>query len=257
MSLLIGWIIFVAALLFSIMLHELGHFATAKWSGMKVSRFFLGFGNTVWSFRRGETEYGVKSMPVGGYVKIVGMTSLDEVDARPTSPARSAASGLEAHHRHGGRLVHALRAGVLPAGRCLARERRPGSTRRPPRSARSDCVPVSAAPPRPRTRAPAATPPPRRTRPGIRPGDKIVAIDGTAVHSWAGLGAAIRAQRGGQPVAVTVLRDGKQITLHATLRADTRLAGGSYLGIEAADASSGSARSAPPCRFAADTFGDG
>src|SRR5215475_9232800 len=80
MSLLIGWIIFIAALLFSIMLHELGHFATAKWSGMKVSRFFLGFGNTVWSTRRGETEYGVKALPVGGFVKIIGMTSLDEVD---------------------------------------------------------------------------------------------------------------------------------------------------------------------------------
>ena len=80
MSLLIGWIIFVAALLFSIMLHELGHFATAKWSGMKVSRFFLGFGNTIWSTQRGETEYGIKALPLGGFVKITGMTTLDEVD---------------------------------------------------------------------------------------------------------------------------------------------------------------------------------
>src|SRR6185437_16108403 len=90
MSLLIGWIIFVAALLFSIMLHELGHFATAKWSGMKVSRFFLGFGNTLWSFRRGETEYGVKALPVGGFVKIIGTVSLAEVD--PVDESRSFAS---------------------------------------------------------------------------------------------------------------------------------------------------------------------
>ena len=87
MSLLIGWIIFVAALLFSIMLHELGHFATAKWSGMKVTRFFLGFGNTLWSTQRGETEYGIKSLPVGGFVKIEGMTSLDDVD--PADESRS------------------------------------------------------------------------------------------------------------------------------------------------------------------------
>ena len=62
-----------------IMLHELGHFATAKWSGMKATEFFVGFGPRLWSIRRGETEYGVKAIPLGGYVKILGMTSLEEV----------------------------------------------------------------------------------------------------------------------------------------------------------------------------------
>src|ERR1700742_2243688 len=61
------------------MLHEAGHFATAKHYGMKASRFFVGFGPTIWSFRRGETEYGVKAIPAGGFVKIEGMTALEEL----------------------------------------------------------------------------------------------------------------------------------------------------------------------------------
>ncbi|MGH9000921.1 MAG: M50 family metallopeptidase [Acidimicrobiia bacterium] len=63
-----------------IMLHELGHFVMAKRAGMKVTEFFLGFGPRVWSTQRGETEYGVKAIPAGGYVRIIGMNNLEEVD---------------------------------------------------------------------------------------------------------------------------------------------------------------------------------
>jgi len=70
----------VAAIVLIVMLHELGHFATAKWSGMKVTEYFLGFGPRLWSVRRGETEYGVKAIPAGGYVRIVGMTTAEELD---------------------------------------------------------------------------------------------------------------------------------------------------------------------------------
>jgi len=80
-------LVVVLALVAMIMLHELGHFATAKWSGMKVTEYFLGFGPRLWSMRRGETEYGVKAIPAGGYVRIVGMTMLEEVD--PSDEARS------------------------------------------------------------------------------------------------------------------------------------------------------------------------
>lgn len=73
-------LIVVVALVIMIMLHELGHFATAKWSHMKVTEYFLGFGPRLWSVRRGETEYGIKAIPAGGYVKIVGMSHLEEVD---------------------------------------------------------------------------------------------------------------------------------------------------------------------------------
>jgi membrane-associated protease RseP (regulator of RpoE activity) len=77
-----GWGITLAVLGFviSIFLHEMGHYLTAKASGMKVTEFFLAFGPRLWSFRRGETEYGVKAIPAGAYVKIIGMNNLDEVD---------------------------------------------------------------------------------------------------------------------------------------------------------------------------------
>jgi len=70
----LGITLFVLALMLAIFLHEGGHFTTAKLFGMKVERFFLGFGPTIWSFRRGETEYGVKAFPLGGFCKIAGMS---------------------------------------------------------------------------------------------------------------------------------------------------------------------------------------
>jgi membrane-associated protease RseP (regulator of RpoE activity) len=69
----LGVVIFFGAILLSIGLHELGHMIPAKAFGGKVTQYFIGFGPTVWSRRRGETEYGVKAIPLGGYVKIVGM----------------------------------------------------------------------------------------------------------------------------------------------------------------------------------------
>src|SRR5947209_18300662 len=80
MSYTLGVLFFVIALLLSVMLHEAGHFLTARRYGMKATQFFVGFGPTLWSTRRGETEYGVKAIPAGGFVKIVGMTPLEEVD---------------------------------------------------------------------------------------------------------------------------------------------------------------------------------
>ncbi len=69
----LGVVIFFVAILASIGLHELGHMIPAKKFGGKVTQYFVGFGPTVWSKQVGETEYGVKAIPLGGYVKIVGM----------------------------------------------------------------------------------------------------------------------------------------------------------------------------------------
>ena len=101
MTSLLGIALFVLALMLAIFLHEGGHFTTAKLFGMKVERFFLGFGPTIWSFRRGETEYGVKAFPLGGFCKIAGMSpyendgnfleedrSADRPAAEPTPPER-------------------------------------------------------------------------------------------------------------------------------------------------------------------------
>lgn len=69
---------FLAIVLF-VTAHEAGHFLAAKATGMKATEFFFGFGPRLWSFKRGETEYGFKALPLGGYVKIVGMSALEEV----------------------------------------------------------------------------------------------------------------------------------------------------------------------------------
>ncbi|MSZ63311.1 MAG: peptidase, partial [Actinobacteria bacterium] len=74
---ILGILAFVFALLFSVMIHEFGHYLTAKRYGMKVSEFFLGFGARIWSTRRGETEFGLKAIPAGGYCKIEGMVPTD------------------------------------------------------------------------------------------------------------------------------------------------------------------------------------
>ena len=74
---ILGILAFVVALLLSVMIHEFGHYLTAKRYGMKVSEFFLGFGTRIFSMQRGETEFGIKAIPAGGYCKIEGMTPGD------------------------------------------------------------------------------------------------------------------------------------------------------------------------------------
>ena len=80
-------LIFIVALIVVVFLHELGHYLTAKWSHMKVTEFFIGFGPRIWSVRKGETEYGLKPIPAGAYVKIPGMNNIDQVD--PADEART------------------------------------------------------------------------------------------------------------------------------------------------------------------------
>ena len=70
----------VLAIVFFVFLHELGHYVTARMTGMKATEFFIGFGPRIWSFRRGETEYGIKPILAGAYVRIIGMNNLEEVD---------------------------------------------------------------------------------------------------------------------------------------------------------------------------------
>lgn len=74
-----SWLWVFVGFCFLIILHEAGHFVAAKATGMRVERFFLFFGPTIWSFKRGETEYGVKAIPLGGYVKITGMNPEEDV----------------------------------------------------------------------------------------------------------------------------------------------------------------------------------
>ncbi|CAB4891711.1 unannotated protein [freshwater metagenome] len=75
------WVfVFVSGLLMSVFLHECGHYVTARKSGMKVTQFFMGMGPRLWSFKRGDIEYGVRALPIGAFVRIIGMNNLDETD---------------------------------------------------------------------------------------------------------------------------------------------------------------------------------
>jgi membrane-associated protease RseP (regulator of RpoE activity) len=224
MSFLLGVAIFVVALLASIMLHEAGHFATAKLFGMKATQFFVGFGRTVWSRRRGETEYGVKAIPAGGFVKIVGMTDLEDVD--PADEPRSF------RKQPGWQRIIVLAAGsfmhfvlalvllfIVAAGIGLE-SASTGTTV----GAVESCVPANVT-----SGCVKGDPASPATQAGVRVGDRIVSIGGVRVNSWTQMGKAIRDQQIGQEVPVVVDRHGKLVTLHATLASLT--GHGSYLGV--------------------------
>ena len=226
---LLGWVIFIVALLFSVMLHESGHFVTAKKFGMKVTQYFVGFGTTLWSTRRGETEYGIKALPLGGFVKIVGMTSMDEVD--PADEPRS-------FRRHpawqrlivlfAGSFMHFVLALVLlfllAAAIGLDND---NTTQLGPVAA---CVPASATAFDNGTCS-ASDPASPAKAAGIQAGDKVVSFDGKPVSTWTALGNDIRSTPPHRTVPVVVRRDGHQVTLHVTLAAVSGRSG-SYLGVE-------------------------
>jgi membrane-associated protease RseP (regulator of RpoE activity) len=193
MSFLLGVVIFVVAILISVILHEAGHFLTAKKFGMQATQFFIGFGPTLWSTTRGETEYGIKALPFGAFVRITGMTNLDEVDpADEPRSMRNKPAWQRAIVMVAGSFMHFALAFVLLLALALGIGR----------INQGSCVGSKQASP-----AKAA---------GIKAGDKIIAVGGTPVHNWTQLGVAIRAHPIGKPVSVTVLRDGKRITLDAT-----------------------------------------
>ncbi len=226
---LLGWVIFIVALLFSVMLHESGHFVTAKKFGMKVTQYFVGFGTTLWSTRRGETEYGIKALPLGGFVKIVGMTSMDEVD--PADEPRS-------FRRHpawqrlivlfAGSFMHFVLALVLlfllAAAIGLDND---NTTQLGPVAA---CVPANARAFDNGTCAASDPASPARAA-GIQAGDKVVSFDGKPVSTWTALGNDIRSTPAHRTVPVVVLRDGHRVHLNVTPAAISGRSG-SYLGIE-------------------------
>jgi membrane-associated protease RseP (regulator of RpoE activity) len=209
-SYLIGVLIFVVAILVSIMLHEAGHFATAKAFKMKATQFFVGFGTTIWSFRRGETEYGVKSLPLGGFVKILGMTSMDEVN--PADEPRSFRS------KPGWQRVVVLGAGsfmhftiafvllwVLAVGIGAPK-------------AQSRVITVSACVPSgPFAKCAVGDPKSPAAIGGLKTGDAIVAVNGQPVNSYLNLLKTIRRQQPGVPVSLTVRRGGKDLNLKVEL----------------------------------------
>jgi membrane-associated protease RseP (regulator of RpoE activity) len=222
MSFLIGVLIFIVALLVSVMLHEAGHFVTAKAFGMKATQFFVGFGSTIWSTRRGETEYGVKALPLGGFVKITGMTTIDDVDPADEPRSFRAKPGWQRVIVLGaGSFMHFLLAFVLlwllAVGVGVAGQSR--------KVVVLQCVPAS-------KQAVCAHGDPRSPaiKAGLKSGDKIVAVAGIPVHSWGQIGNAIKSHRPGVPVAFTIDRHGRRITKEISL-ASVSWHKGAFLGV--------------------------
>jgi membrane-associated protease RseP (regulator of RpoE activity) len=224
MTTLLGVTLFVLALMVAIFLHEGGHFVTAKMFGMKVERFFLGFGPTLWSFRRGETEYGVKALPVGGFCKIAGMSPYesdqnfleeDRSAARrqpgpvapplppqtpPSRQFRNKPAWQRAIVLAAGSFTHFLVAILLIWVVLVAIGIGTGQ----PTTTIQNTVPNTEA----------GAPAPAQAA-GLRAGDRIVAVDGGRVATFDELRDALR-DRGGKPTEITFVRGGQEQTVPIT-----------------------------------------
>lgn len=217
---LLGWVskamLAVAMVIaFVVFAHELGHFVAARITGMKATEFFLGFGPRLFSFRRGETEFGIRPIIAGAYVKVVGMTNLDEVPPedeprtyrQQTYPRRLLVASA-------GSLMHFLMAVIgLFVLFCFMGE--------PVIEEGSWEVGTVVNQGIDGERSAAA-------RAGIQAGDRIVYVENESTAEWADLVEAIR-NRPGEKVELQILRDGRTLSIETVL--DTNPDGEGLLGI--------------------------
>lgn len=247
----IGVLLFAVGLAASIGLHELGHLIPGKLFNVKVTQFFVGFGQTIWSRRKGETEYGVKAIPLGGYCKLVGMLP-PEPDQDPhkvrdtrtgmfaqlVSDARSAEWELVDDDDHdrlfynkpwwqrviimgSGVMINLVLAFLLFAIVFMGYGvQQPTTTV----DTVSHCVIAvteanSDQPPRNCTDADPISP---AEKAGFEAGDRIVSINGTEVSGWTQVQQLIRGN-GAKPATVVVVRDGRELTLHPSTVVSPRL----------------------------------
>jgi len=205
---IVGILLFVFALLFSVMVHEFGHYYFAKRYGMKVTEFFLGFGKRIWSTVRGETEFGLKAIPAGGYCRIEGMTIHDPLPEGEAHRAFVIAStprklvvlgaGSASHFILGFLMIFITLAGI--GAQSLS-------------STIKEIVPCVSA-----TDVCKATDPVSPSvKAGLQAGDKIVAINGkkTNGNNFSADLLQIR-QNPGKTFTFTVERDGQNIDLSVT-----------------------------------------
>jgi membrane-associated protease RseP (regulator of RpoE activity) len=192
---ILGILAFVVALLLSVMVHEFGHYITARRFGMWVSEFFVGFGKKIWSVQRGETEFGVKAIPAGGYCKIEGMSPSDQMPVGQEERAFYKASSLKKlvvlgagsflHFVIGFVLLFTLFAGI-------------GTNQVLP--VISEVVPDSAA-----------------QAAGLQPGDEFLSINGKKVTDWYKDVEVIRQSEGAE-LTLVLDRNGEEISTTASAR---------------------------------------
>lgn len=237
MTWVLGAVVFLVGLLLSIALHEVGHYLPARRFNVKVTQWMVGIGPTAWSTRRGETEFGIKWLPFGGYIRMIGMlppapgTPPGKVRRWSTGPMRSLIDGAreaaweDVGPRDHGRLFYqrpwwqrVIIMGGGPAMNILlgfvflsiALTGIGVSTAQPTIQKVVEVSPAITA--------------------GLRPGDEIIAYDNEPVRSWNELTGRIRADAG-QRVTLSVIRDGATVAVPLTMGTNGQ---GGFLGIEPA-----------------------
>lgn len=191
-------LVFVVGLLLSIFLHEVGHFVTARRSGMKVTQFYMGFGPRLWSTTRNGVEYGFRAIPLGAFVRIIGMNNLDECDpADEPRTYRAQSYPKRMLVITAGSLMHMIIALVLFIGvySFSGRYAETGSVR-------IFDVPAEASP---------------ATRAGVLKDDVVISFDGVSVKTRSDLILAIVSHKPGDVVPVVISRGPKLLNLSVQL----------------------------------------
>jgi membrane-associated protease RseP (regulator of RpoE activity) len=207
------FLVFVVGLLVSVLLHECGHFWTARRSGMKVTQFFMGFGPRIWSFHRNGIEYGIRAIPLGAFVRIIGMNNLDEVPVEDESQTyRHQSFPKRMLVISAGSLMHMIIAIILITGVYVTAGRLQEAGRVVVSAAVDPTSPAGVA--------------------GLQRGDVITAIDGAATTDADDVRALLRSYAPGTSISVSFQRDGIEQTVSAVMaqRPDTDEPVG-YLGV--------------------------
>ena len=208
--------VFVVGLLLSVFLHEVGHFSTARLTGMKVTQFFMGFGPRVWSRTRGEVEYGVRALPLGAFVRIIGMNNVDEVDPADESRAyRSQTFPRRLLVITAGSLMHMVIAFILFLGVYASGGRQQNTGISTVRGLAESSSPASSA--------------------GIVVGDTLVSIGGIVVTDYNSVSTAIQSFSAGESISVVFEHDGVRQTRDVVLVQHPSIPGRAYFGVMADD----------------------
>jgi membrane-associated protease RseP (regulator of RpoE activity) len=232
----LGVVIFVFGLLFSIAWHELGHLSTAKMFGIRVPQYMVGFGPTLWSRHKGETEYGVKAIPLGGYIRMIGMFPPGDdgkIRKRSTSPFRGMIEDARAaafeELRPGdekrlfytrkpwkrvivmfaGPAMNLILAVVIFLGVLMAYGFNTTTT-----TVGTVHACVVSQEEENRDSCETTDPESPASKAGLLPGDTVLSFDGEPIEEWSRLQTLIRATT--EPVTLTVERDGERLDLRVT-----------------------------------------
>ncbi|MQA12163.1 MAG: zinc metalloprotease [Pseudonocardiaceae bacterium] len=211
LAFILGFALFALGICVSVALHEAGHMLTAKWFGMKVRRYFVGFGPRLWSFRRGETEYGVKAIPLGGFCDIAGMTAMDEVtpDEAPRAMWRYK-TWKRTVVMSAGSVTHFI-IGFIVLYLMAVTMGLPNLSDKPIVASVDDCAVSQDRVTLEQQPCGRGDPAPARQG-GMRAGDQVTSVAGKPVSTWTEVREALQNRRG--PTPVQVERDGQQVTLN-------------------------------------------